>query len=431
MSARKLIEYAAGLGADCEVWSAVHEADELVSRGGAEERRGVVRSQVTAVTVWEDGREGAAVSIGPAGADAPLVDAALAAGRALSTKVTPPLQLPAPQPAPVHHPPRLDDDSAGRITTLSRAGAGLEVELRVRVERSEIGLERAGQEPRRYRTGVAQAQIRVTARGPAGTGYLGDQLFAPSVPGLLDMATGQLPEMWELATVFAAAPADELRYDSVRVDGRVMARLLTLVSSAFLLDSVQQGRSPLAGRLGERVCSPGVTITDDPTSPSSPLRAPWDDEGSPSQASILVEDGYLRGFLSSRRTAAAGAIVSTGSGRRGPLGETATVHAGHLVLWPGPNLGTRPTESGTVLWVAQANGAHTSNPITGDFSIGANAVLESAGERRNAGALTLAGNVFALLRAVDGNDGEVRLNRSHNTFVASPGVWTNSLTIGR
>ncbi len=108
-----------------------------------------------------------------------------------------------------------------------------------------------------------------------------------------------------------------------------------------------------------------------------------------------------------------------------------TVQPGHLVLSHTEDLGTETRPGRTVLHIVQANGAHTSNPITGDFSIGANAVLVSPdGTRRNAGNITLAGNVFDLLRSIDGHDGRVRVNRSNNSFVAGPGVWTRSLTVG-
>jgi len=315
---------------------------------------------------------------------------------------------------------------------LSTAGDDLEVELRARADRIRVRLHRTGTPPARYDTGVVQLHTRVTARGE-GIGYLGHQSYARSVPALLDAAEKEeLPELVALARILASKPVTRLDFDDLLVDGRVLVKLLSLIVPAFLLDSVLEGRSPLADATGRPVASPGVTLVDDPASADSPLPVPWDGEGTPCSPTTLVEDGVLRGFLSARRTAAEAGTTGTGSAQRGPGGEMATVQPGYLTLRHVADLGTEFRPGRTVLHVVQANGAHTSNPITGDFSIGANAVVvEPDGTRRNAGNITLAGNVFTLLRNIDGHDGRVRVNRSHHSFVTGPGVWTTSLTTGR
>ncbi len=289
-------------------------------------------------------------------------------------------------------------------------------------------LHRAGAVPAEYATGVVQVHARLTARG-AGIGHMGHQTYGRTVRDVLDtVEKEELPELRDLARVLADRPVAELAYDDLLVDGRVLVRLLTLVAPAFLLDSVLEGRSPLA----DRTAAAGVGLVDDPTADGSPRAVPWDGEGTPCGPTVLVEDGVLRGYLSARRTAAEAGTAGTGSGQRGPSGEMSTVQPGYLLLRHTVDLGTEVREGRTVLHVVQANGAHTSNPITGDFSIGANAVVVSPdGTRRNAGNITLAGNVFDLLRHIDGHDGRTRVNRSNNAFVAGPGVWTTCLTTGR
>ncbi|MEV5441061.1 metallopeptidase TldD-related protein [Streptomyces sp. NPDC052644] len=446
-----LLAEAARHGADAEVWTSWHETDELVCRAGAVERRSEVSSGATALTVWADGTEGYAVRNVPGATDPALVTTALSIGRVLapgntapaSAPDTAPHSAPAPQPdraphaAPASHTPpaaplpRIGDDATERLRVLAEGAGDLEVELRARADRTRVRLHRAGRAPAQYDTGVAQLFVRITARGD-GTGYMGHQLFGRTVEEVLDGAerTG-LAELTAIARTLASRPATVLDHDDLLVDGRVVSRLLTLIAPAFLLDSVLEGRSPLKDRVGERIASPGVTLTDDPTAPGCPLPTPWDGEGTPTGPIVLVEDGVLRGFLSSRRTAAEAGAPATGSAHRGPNGEMPTVQPGHLVLGHATDLGTEVRPGRTVLHVVQANGAHTSNPITGDFSIGANAVLVGPdGTRRNAGNITLAGNAFALLGAIDGHDGRVRVNRSNNSFVAAPGIWTRDLTVG-
>ncbi|WP_406145197.1 metallopeptidase TldD-related protein [Streptomyces sp. NBC_01012] len=427
-----LVEEAARHGADAEVWTVRQGIDELVSRGGVIERHSEVTTGATAVTVWADGTEGYAVQNTPDSTDTDLVATALGVGRALATPAKPPPLPPTAPDVPDGPLPYLDAVAAERIRRFSEADDDLEVELRVRADRARVRLHRAGAAPARYATGVVQVHARLTARGD-GIGYMGHQTYGRTVRDVLDtVEKKELPELRDLARVLAERPVGELAYDDLLVDGRVLVRLLTLVAPAFLLDSVLEGRSPLAGRTGERVAAAGVSLVDDPTADDSPLPVPWDGEGTPCGPTVLVEDGVLCGYLSARRTAAEAGTAGTGSGQRGPSGEMSTVQPGHLRLRHTTDLGTEVRAGRTVLHVVQANGAHTSNPITGDFSIGANAVVVSPdGTRRNAGNITLAGNVFDLLRHIDGHDGRTRVNRSNNAFVAGPGVWTTCLTTGR
>lgn len=432
-TARFLNEEAAHRGADSEVWEMAQETDELVCRGGTEQRRSEVVTGVTALTVWKDGTEGYAVQV-PGPADVSLLDTALAVGRALPVRPearTPPEFRPV-QVAPVFPVlPELDETVAARLRKLSAGAGNADIELRASTDRSRILLQRGSVEPLRYETGAFQLQARVSVKGDR-VGHVGHQMFGRSAGTVLDAAERtELDELVTLARTLASEPVREPEYDAVLLDGRVMVKLFMLAVPAFLLDSVLEGRSPLRDRTGERIGALGLSLVDDPISDESPMYIPWDDEGTECRSTELLKDGVLQGFLSSRRSAGEAGTDSTGSGRRGPSGEMPTVQPGHLELHPTTLLGTTPRAGNMLLKVVQANGAHTSNAITGDFSIGANAVLVSPdGVQRNAGNITLAGNVFDLLRRIDGHDGRVRTHRSHpRSFVASPGVWTSCLSI--
>ncbi|MEU1122554.1 metallopeptidase TldD-related protein [Streptomyces sp. NPDC005899] len=432
---RALIAEAARQAADCEVWTAHRETEEVVCRGGAVERRSDVESGVTAVTVWRDGGEGYAVRALPDSGDPALVRSALEAARALPGRLPPP-----PAPAPPAPPttgetatgPALDDKTVHAVRELSTAAPGLDVELRVKAERSTVRLGRPGHGPRGYRTGMVQLQARVTASA-SGTGFVAHQMYGRTAEDVLARAAGaDLPEICALATVLAGPPTDALEYDDVLLTGWVAVKLLSLVLPAFQWDTAVEGRSPLAGRWGERVCADGVDLVDDPTCADHPLAAPWDDEGTPTRAVELVRDGRLRAFLGHRRSTRSAGAGQAGSGWRGAAGEMPRVQPSHLSLRAGHALGDVPRPGRRLLRVVQANGVHTSNGITGDFSIGANALLEEPdGARRNAGNVTVAGNVFDLLRHIEGHNGTVRTNRSHTSFVACPGLWVRGLTIGR
>jgi TldD protein len=81
-------------------------------------------------------------------------------------------------------------------------------------------------------------------------------------------------------------------------------------------DFNRKGTSVYAGRLGQKVCSPLVTIIDDGTVPHARGSLPIDDEGTPMQRTVLIENGVLVGFLYDKLNARLMNVDSTGNGRR-------------------------------------------------------------------------------------------------------------------
>ncbi|MBK8907859.1 MAG: metalloprotease TldD [Rhodospirillales bacterium] len=74
--------------------------------------------------------------------------------------------------------------------------------------------------------------------------------------------------------------------------------------------------SAFAGLMGERVASPGVTVVDDGTIPDRRGSLTVDDEGTPTERTVLIEDGILVGFMQDRMNARLMGQKSTGNGRR-------------------------------------------------------------------------------------------------------------------
>lgn len=74
--------------------------------------------------------------------------------------------------------------------------------------------------------------------------------------------------------------------------------------------------SAFAGLVGERVASPGVTIVDDGTIDGRRGSLNIDDEGTPSDYNVLIEDGILKGFMQDRMNARLMKKKATGNGRR-------------------------------------------------------------------------------------------------------------------
>ncbi|MCF6304211.1 MAG: metalloprotease TldD [Rhodobacteraceae bacterium] len=74
--------------------------------------------------------------------------------------------------------------------------------------------------------------------------------------------------------------------------------------------------SAFAGLMGQRIAAPGVTVVDDGTMPDRRGSLSFDDEGTPSQRNVLIEDGILVGFMQDRQNARLMGVKPTGNGRR-------------------------------------------------------------------------------------------------------------------
>ena len=68
--------------------------------------------------------------------------------------------------------------------------------------------------------------------------------------------------------------------------------------------------------MGQRIAAPGVTVVDDGTIPDRRGSLTVDDEGTPSNRTVLIEDGVLVGFLQDRQNARLMGVPATGNGRR-------------------------------------------------------------------------------------------------------------------
>ena len=74
--------------------------------------------------------------------------------------------------------------------------------------------------------------------------------------------------------------------------------------------------SAFAGLMGQRIASAGVTVLDDGTIPEARGSINVDDEGTPTQATTLIEDGILVGYMQDRQNARLMGVEPTGNGRR-------------------------------------------------------------------------------------------------------------------
>jgi TldD protein len=81
-------------------------------------------------------------------------------------------------------------------------------------------------------------------------------------------------------------------------------------------DFNRKGSSAFAGKLGQRVAAPGVTVVDDGTLVGRRGSLSVDDEGTPTEYTTLIEDGILKGYMQDKLNARLMGMAPTGNGRR-------------------------------------------------------------------------------------------------------------------
>jgi len=111
-----------------------------------------------------------------------------------------------------------------------------------------------------------------------------------------------------------ACPAGEM--DVVLGPGWNGVLLHEAVGHGLEGDFNRKGSSAFSGRIGEQVAAPGVTVFDDGSIAGRRGSLSIDDEGTPTERTILIEDGKLVGYMHDRMSARLMGLEPTGNGRR-------------------------------------------------------------------------------------------------------------------
>ncbi|HAQ24015.1 MAG TPA: hypothetical protein DGF10_07280 [Acidimicrobiaceae bacterium] len=199
-------------------------------------------------------------------------------------------------------------------------------------------------------------------------------------PGDLDVEFAA-SEAAERSTRMLGATKPDSGRITVVLDPWVSAQFLMIVAGTLSGEAVQKGRSLFAGRLGDEVAAPLLTLVDDPTDPEATSATAADGEGLATRRNLLVADGRLERFVHNSETARRAGTASTGSAVRG-YSSTPGVGARAVKVAPG--------ESGPADLVASidnglliqgVSGLHSGvNPVSGDFSTGAEGLRIRGGE---------------------------------------------------
>ena len=196
----------------------------------------------------------------------------------------------------------------------------------------------------------------------------------------------------------AALPAG--RYPVV-LHPEVTVDLLGIIAGMLSGEEVLRQRSLFAGRLGQAIASPLLTLVDDGRLPGGLGSEPWDGEGLPTRRNVLIEGGELRTFLHTLRSAAETGVAPTASAGRGPASNPSATTFNLF-----PVAGEHEPEAlfrlaGEAVLITEIMGLHTVDPVSGDLSVGASGLRIRAGQvAEPVDKLTFAGNLRDFLTRI-------------------------------
>ena len=195
-------------------------------------------------------------------------------------------------------------------------------------------------------------------------------------PAEFDVADAAGDAIERATRLLGAKKPKSARLDVV-LDRRVTATLLAILSGTLSGEEVAKGRSLFAGRIGEQVATTSLTLVDDPTNPLAFGATVYDTEGLACRRNALVESGRLSGFLYDTYSARLAGTASTASAVRAGFKSTPGVGARALSLVPGDvDQEAMIAAVANGLLVQEVSGVHSGvNPVSGDFSVGAEGLL--------------------------------------------------------
>lgn len=209
-------------------------------------------------------------------------------------------------------------------------------------------------------------------------------------------------------TMLDARPAPTGKMPVVLNSGTGGVLLHEACGHGFEVDHVHKGASVYAGKIGENVANTVVSAADDPTIPALWGSYDFDDEGTPSGETMLIEEGILQGYLYGRHEAMKDDRESTGNGRRQSFRFSPVPRMSNTYIKPGETVPEDIIASTRRGLYARKMGGGQVDPVTGDyvFSVSEGYIIENGKLGPAARGAVLTGNGPRTLEMIDavGND---------------------------
>jgi len=229
-----------------------------------------------------------------------------------------------------------------------------------------------------------------------------------------------------------AEPVKSGRY-RILLSNETAVDLFKVYTGIFFAENVQKGFSLLKGKLGESIANPILTIRDDAVCEKSLGHIPFDAEGVAARNKAVIENGVLKTYLYTLKSAAKDNVPSTGNGFRSGIHGAISTACTNFYIVP-----TKRTHNdmllglGDGLYITELTGLHSgANLVSGDFSLSATGFLVSNTKiGQPVEQITIAGNFYQMLQDVVGVGGDLKFDMPGRMGTAgAPSVLISGLEV--
>ncbi len=204
--------------------------------------------------------------------------------------------------------------------------------------------------------------------------------------------------------------------------------------------SVAYGQSQFTGKLGQQIAHSKVTAIDDGTIPNAWGSINFDDEGTPAQKNVLIENGILKSYMIDKFNARRMGMTSTGNARRQSYDYTPTSRMTNTYIANGDDKNEDIIKSIEYGLFAKEMGGGSVNPVTGEFNFSVNEgyIVRNGEICEPVRGASLVGKGSEVLMNIDmvGNDMDMgqgmcgSSSGSVPTNVGQPLIRVSSITVG-
>ena len=245
-----------------------------------------------------------------------------------------------------------------------------------------------------------------------------DELVKKAIGGAKEKLGGEVAPTGQYPVIFST---------------EAMCSLLGVYSSIFNSEAAQKGLSKLAGKEGETIAAPCVTLVDDPFHCDNPEPMNFDAEGSPTHKKAVIENGVLNTLLYNLKTAAVAGKKTTGNASKGSYDSPVGIRPFTMYLQGGSMTEDELlAKAGNGVYITSLGGLHAgADAISGDFSLQSSGyMIENGVKTRYVKSFTVAGNFYELLKNIVALADNCRLPRAMgSTAFGAPSVLVDGLSV--
>ncbi|MCO4795135.1 MAG: TldD/PmbA family protein [Bacteriovoracaceae bacterium] len=208
----------------------------------------------------------------------------------------------------------------------------------------------------------------------------------------------------------------------------ILHNFISNFGSLFSAKGAMNGVNVWKDKIGSSVATKRLTLKDNPTYEDAFTYCPFDDEGSLTRETTLIEDGVLKTFFHNTATADYFKTENTANASRSPKG-TLGVNGTNMIISTGTDTENDLREDEYFEIISLQGLGSGSDVVSGDFSCAASGYLKKGDKViQSVKGVTISGNYFKVLNEISGIGNTLHAS-SENTFF-SPTIVFEGMTIG-